>query len=79
MILILDGPPLRKPASEPHRQFDGDGMLTICGHGIALREGWPYLPDLTVDKLIDRVRVWRPGRLITAALPNHCTDCREER
>lgn len=63
------------PTVGDRTMFDGSGMITVCPHGLVLREGWPQLPEgASGMALIDFAIRWKKPVHHTS-LPAHCKDC----
>ena len=52
------------------------GMLTVCTHGLVLREGWASMSlEVTGQELVLLVKKYCPAAVRYSSIPAHCEDC----
>jgi hypothetical protein len=52
------------------------GMLTVCAHGLILREGWASMSlEVSGQELVLLVKKYCPAAVRYSSIPAHCEDC----
>ena len=61
----------------PRELFSNEtGMLTVCTHGLVLREGWASMSlEVTGQELVLLVKKYCPAAVRYSSIPAHCQDC----